>query len=61
MGRVSGEKEKINCEMAVVKGRAAWIEFASGVQQLPNNLQQKHYNNTDEVYSVFQRHCRESQ
>lgn len=53
MGWVSGEKEKINCEMAAVKGGAAWIEFASGVQQLPNNLQQKHYNNSDEVYKGF--------
>lgn len=39
---------KINGCLTVVKGTASRMGFASGAQQLPNNLEQKNYNNTDE-------------
>lgn len=44
MGRAEGEKGKINESLAVVKGTASRMGFASGAQQLPNNLELKNYN-----------------
>lgn len=41
--------EEINGCLTAVKGTASGMGFASGAQQLPNNLELKNYNNTDEV------------
>lgn len=51
--RLGGEKRKINGSLAAVKGTASQMGFASGAQQLPNNLELKNYNNTDEVCEGF--------
>lgn len=58
MRKVIAEEGEINSPMAVVNRRKAWIGFASGVQQLPNILQPKNYNNTDEVSKSFWNHCK---
>lgn len=41
-------RRKINGHLTEVKGTASRMGFASGAQQLPNNLEQKNYNHTDE-------------
>lgn len=46
-------KKKINGALAAVKGTASRMGFTSGAQQLPNNLELKNYNNTDEVCEGF--------
>lgn len=53
LGEAKGEKIKINDSLAVVKGMASQMGFASGAQQLPNNLELKFYKNTDEVCESF--------
>jgi len=58
LGEAGGERErereeKINGSLAAVKGTASRMGFASGAQQLPNNLELKNYNNTDEVCEGF--------
>lgn len=53
LGEARGVKRKINRSLAVVKGTASRMGFASGAQQLPNNLELKNYNNTDEVCEGF--------
>jgi len=52
-GEARREKRKINGSLAAVKGTASRMGFASGAQQLPNNLELKNYNNTDEVCEGF--------
>lgn len=44
LGKAGGEKRKINGSLAAVKGTASRMGFASGAQQLPNNLELKNYN-----------------
>lgn len=51
--RLEERQKKINGSLAAVKGTASRMGFASGAQQLPNNLELKNYNNTDEVCEAF--------
>lgn len=41
-------RRKINGHLTEVKGTATRMGFAGGAQQLPNNLERKNYNHTDE-------------
>lgn len=46
--RPEERRRKINGHLTEVKGTASRMGIASGAQQLPNNLEQKNYNHTDE-------------